>query len=161
MIRKVKQEDCKAIAAIYNGYIANSTTTFETEPVSEEEMGQRISTIASQYPYLVCEMDSAVVGYCYAHAWKERAAYSKTFEISVYLSPECKGKGIGKQLMLRLIDECKKMGCHALIACITEENEGSKVFHLKLGFKQVSLFKEVGIKFGRRLDVSDYELLLD
>lgn len=118
MIRKVKQEDCKAIAAIYNVYIANSTITFETEPVSEEEMERRIFTIASQYPYLVCEIDNAVVGYCYAHAWKERAAYSKTFETSGYL-------------------------------------------FLKLGFKQVSLFKEVGIKFGRRLDVSDYELLLD
>lgn len=152
--------DCKAIAGIYNGYVESSTATFETEPVSEEEMRRRISDIAASYPYLVYEVDSKIAGYCYAHAWKERAAYSKTLETTIYLSEGYKGKGIGRMLMTELIEECRKRGYHALIACITAENEESRAFHLKSGFKQVSLFEKVGIKFGRRLDVVDYELLL-
>ena len=160
MIRKVSMTDCKTIIDIYNGYVKNSTATFETEPVSEDEMRQRISVIVSSYPYLVYEIDGKIAGYCYAHAWKERAAYSKTWETTIYLSEKYKGKGIGRLLMAELIEECRTRGCHVLIACITSENEESRAFHLKFGFKQVSLFEKVGIKFGRRLDVVDYELLL-
>ena len=161
MIRKVKPADSKAIAVIYNKYITDSTVTFETHPVSENEMERRIFDIASRYPYLVCETGQGVVGYAYAHTWKEKAAYDKTWETTVYLSPQYQGKGMGKQLMDRLIDECRKQGCHVLIACITAENEGSIAFHRKLGFKQVSCFEKVGVKFGRGLDVVDYELLLE
>ena len=94
----------------------------------------RISEISSHYPYFVYEVDGRVVGYCYAHAWKE--------------------------LMQRLIGECRKEGYHALIACITARNEISNSLHLQLGFKPVSHFEKVGMKFGRWLDVFDYELLL-
>lgn len=160
MIRKVNMTDCKAITDIYNGYVKNSTVTFETEPVSEDEMRQRISDIVSSYPYLVYEADGRIAGYCYAHAWKERAAYDKTLETTVYLSEEYNGKGISRKLMAELIEECRRQNYHVLIACITSENEESRAFHQKLGFKQVSLFEKVGVKFGRRLDVTDYELLL-
>ena len=62
--------------------------------------------------------------------------------------------------MQRLITDCRELGIHALIACITAENTRSCLFHEHLGFTRVSLFPEVGYKLGRRLDVVDYELLL-
>ena len=77
-----------------------------------------------------------------------------------YLLPDCVGKGMGTQLMMRLIEECRREGYHALIACLTEPNEDSTSLHTKLGFQKVSHFMEVGLKFGRWLDVSDYELIL-
>lgn len=160
MIRRVNEDDGKGIAEIYNEYVLNSTASFEMQPVSEKEMKDRISAIGSRYPYWVCEIDNAVVGYCYARPWKERAAYNKTLETTVYLSPRYQGKGIGRLLMSKLIEECAKRGDHVLIACITAENEASGMFHSKLGFKQVSLFESVGIKFGCELDVADYELQL-
>ena len=103
MIRRVELKDTGDITEIYNEYVVNSIVTFETEAVSEAEMYVRISEISSHYPYFVYEVDGRVVGYCYAHAWKERAAYKYTLETAVYLSPEYSGKGIGKQLMQRLI----------------------------------------------------------
>ena len=161
MIRKATIKDAKAVADIYNIYVANSDATFETEPVSEKEMAARISEISARFPYLAYETDDGkIAGYCYAHTWKERAAYADTWENAVYLSPAHTGKGIGKLLMERLIDECRNNGCHALIACITTGNEASDALHIKLGFRQASRFREVGFKFGRRLDVTDYELLL-
>ncbi|HIZ26128.1 GNAT family N-acetyltransferase [Barnesiella sp. An55] len=161
MIREVNpQTDAAAITGIYNEYILHSTISFETQPLTVEAMHDRIAHIANQYPYFVAEEGGVIVGYCYAHPWKERAAYGHTLETTVYLSPESQSRGIGKQLMLKLIGECRARGYRALIACITGNNEASRTFHERLGFSQVSLFKEVGYKLGQWLDVVDYELLL-
>ena len=107
MIRDVKPQDATAITKIYNEYITNSIISFETEPLTEEDMLSRIVQISSKYPYFVYETDGIVVGYCYAHAWKERAAYRYTAETTVYLSPAYTGRGIGTLLMQKLIEECR------------------------------------------------------
>ncbi len=161
MIRNVSLRDAKAIVDIYNEYITNSVATFDMEPLEVEEMECRIAKIASSYPYLVYVDHDEVVGYCYAHPWKEKAAYQYTLEVTIYLSPGYKGRGIGRRLMERLIEECRAGGFHALIACITEGNEASFSLHEKLGFKRISHFEKVGLKFGRWLDVIDYELIID
>ena len=160
MIRQVKLQDAKAIADIYNEYVLHSVATFDTEPVQEEEMRTRIAEISSSFPYFVYEENEKIIGYCYAHTWKERAAYRYTLETTVYLSSGHTGKGIGMLLMQNLIEACRENGYCALIACITEGNEASNILHERLGFKQVSRFKKVGLKFDRWLDVIDYELLL-
>lgn len=160
MIRNVVLADAEAITAIYNKYITDTTVSFETKPLTVTEMAERIRDISSHYPYYVYEEDGKILGYCYAHRWKERAAYSHTYETTIYLASENRGCRIGSRLMHRLIDSCREQGCHALIACITEENEDSLQFHTHLGFKQVSCFEQVGIKFGKLLDVVDMELLL-
>ncbi len=159
-LRPVTLADAPRIAAIYNRYIADTTITFETEPVTPEEMRVRIKTISSAFPYYVYEYDGELIGYCYAHFWKEREAYSKTLETTVYLAPEACGKGVGSLLMTRLIDECRHQGYHIMIACITADNLPSLKFHRRLGFRQVSRFSEVGRKFDRWLDVIDLELVL-
>ncbi len=159
-IRKAQPADAEGIANIYNKYVLHSTASFETTPVSTEDMRRRIEGIAARHPCYVCEEDGEILGYCYAHPWKERAAYLHTWETTVYIArPHC-GKGIGRHLMETLIDACRNEGCHALIACITGGNTASIALHQRLGFRQVSLFKEVGCKHGQWLDVVDYELLL-
>ena len=160
MIREATPRDARAIVEIYNEYIERGVETFETEPLSEEEMRARVVAIAADYPYLVYEEGGEVIGYCYAHAWKERAAYRYTLETTVYLAPRHRGRGIGRALMERLIEACRDEGYHALVACITVPNEASIALHERLGFRRVSLFREVGRKFDRWLDVADYELIL-
>ena len=146
--------------AIYNRYIVDTTITCDTEPVSVDEMRNRIHDIASCFPYFVYEHQGRVVGYAYVHQWKERAAYARTLETTVYLSPDAFHSGIGTTLMQHVIDECRSLGYRVLIACITAENTGSLEFHKSLGFTQVSFFHNVGEKFGRLLDVIDMELQL-
>lgn len=160
MIREVRPDDAAQIAGIYNHYILETTISFETQPLSAEDMRIRIEEISSYFPYFVAENNGKLTGYCYAHPWKERAAYCKTLETTIYLASETKGKGLGTRLMTQLIKECRNRGYHALIACITAENEESCQFHERLGFKKVSHFEQVGQKFGRWLDVADYELIL-
>ncbi len=160
MIREVRPEDGEAIWKIYCHYVRESTYTFELEPPSREEMERRTALFAADNPYFVWEENGKVGGYCYAHPWRVRGAYKKTFETTIYLAPEMCGRGIGRAMMEHLIEVCRKRGCRVLIACITEENTASKMLHEKLGFEKVSHFKKVGEKFGRLLDVMDYELIL-
>ena len=84
MIRNVSLRDAKAIVDIYNEYVVNSVATFETEPLRVEEMEGRIAGISASYPYLVYVDQDEVVGYCYAHTWKEKAAYKYTLETTIY-----------------------------------------------------------------------------
>lgn len=160
MLRKVTPGDAGAIAHIYNHYVKHTNITFETEQVPDSEMRQRILEISGKYPYLVYEESGKILGYCYASLWKKREAYHNTVESTVYLSPSSHGKGIGGLLMNALLDELKKMHIHVVIACIALPNPSSIKLHEKLGFKQVSHFREVGYKFERWIDVSDWELLL-
>lgn len=160
MIRQMEFHDAEAVAAIYNEYVENSVATFDTEPVDEGDMGLWIFDIASSFPCFVYEEDDEILGYCYAQPWNERDAYRYTLETTVYVARGREGKGIGEALMRKLIEECRRDGYHALIACITEGNAASDALHVKLGFKRVAHFKEVGLKFERWLDVADYELLL-
>ena len=160
MIRKVNAQDIKALTTIYNHYIKHTVYTFETQCIDEIEMKRRVDEIALHYPYFVFEEDNQILGYCYVHPWRERAAYSHTLEVTVYLSPQATGRGLGRTLSKYLIDSCRSLPCKALIACITADNTASCTLFTKLGFQKVSHFKQVGYKMGRWLDVVDYELLL-
>lgn len=160
-IRPVAETDAEEITKIYNHYITDTTVSFETEPIITGEMLQRIKQISARHPYIVIEQEGRVVGYSYVHPWKERAAYCHTFELTIYLDHNARGKGLGSMLINEIIKECKvKTDCHAIIASITEENKESMDFHHRHGFEQVSRFKNVGYKFSRWLDVVDMELEL-
>ena len=162
MIRTVTEDDAAAITDIYNYYVSETTVSFETTPLSVSEMLQRIRTIAVSFPYFVAEEEGRVVGYSYAHLWKEREAYCHTWEVTIYLAHDCKGRGIGSRLMRQLVDACcAREDCGQLIACITAENAASIAFHSRMGFEKVSHFKRVGFKFDRWLDVVDMELRIN
>ena len=160
MIRPVTPADAAAIAAIYNHYVLHTTITFETAPVSEDEMRQRIAHISAHYPYLVEESGGTLTGYCYAHRWKEKEAYRLTAETTVYVAPDHHRQGTGRRLMSALLEASQQQGLHNLVACITVPNEASVRLHTSLGFRQVSRFSEVGRKFGQWLDIYDFEKLL-
>lgn len=161
IIRPVQTADARALADILSYYIVHTTISFQTEITDENRMEQIISTVVPQYPFLVTVSEEGVVaGFAYAHPWRSYEAYKHTAETTVYLHPDFCGQGIGRALMLELIDQCRAMGLHTIIACITQNNENSKLFHQSLGFSQISHFKAVGFKFGEWLDVLDYQLIL-
>ncbi|MCD8387528.1 MAG: N-acetyltransferase family protein [Bacteroidales bacterium] len=159
-IRQATRADAEQIAEIYDPYVRNTAISFETDPVTTEQMADRITEISAHGPYFVAEERGRILGYAYAHPWKERAAYSLTLETTVYVSPDEKGHGVGTALMARLIDDCRRRRFAVLIACITADNDASILFHQRLGFELVSHFHKVGFKLGRFHDVVDMELLL-
>ena len=152
--------DVSEIIRIYAHYVTHTVVTFDTKVPSEKEMCERLQPIIRNCPAWVCVEEGKIAGYCYAHEWKTKKAYSATAETTIYLHPDYLRKGYGRILMEQLIKDCRERSYHALVACITIPNEPSVKLHEKLGFKQVSHFHEVGRKFDKWLDVADYELIL-
>jgi phosphinothricin acetyltransferase len=160
MIRPVTIQDAPEICAIYNYYIANTTITFEEDALTPAEIEARICDITGKYPWLVWDENGAVQGYAYAHKWHERAAYRFSAEDSLYLRHDARGRGIGKRLLGRLIEELCKMDIHVLMSVITVPNERSVTLHENFGFKKAAQFHEIGYKMNTWLDVGYWELLL-
>jgi phosphinothricin acetyltransferase len=161
-IRAAISDDARAICNIYNYYIEHTTITFETAPVSETEMKQRIDEIIhAGYSFYVGEANGKIIGYCYTHRWNSRCAYDTTAEDSIYLDRDETGKGYGTQLFEHLLNNIDESKIHVLIAGICIPNDGSVRLHEKFGFKQVSHMKEVGRKFDRWLDVGHWQLIIN
>ncbi len=158
-IRKVNLTDAAQVAEVYNYYIKNSHQTFETEPLSADEMRERITEICADYPFLVAEEDGEILGYACATRFKMRQAYEYSAEVSIYVKNDAKQRGIGTLLYTKLFDELADTDVHAIIAGISLPNDASIKFHEKKGFLKVAHFREVGYKLGRWIDVGYWELL--
>jgi len=153
MIRDYIESDATLIAAIYNHYIKHTVITFEEVEINPTEMAARISSIQSQFPFLVYENASVIMGYAYANKWKDRSAYRHTAEVTIYMHPDYVGKKIGQQLYAELLRQLKEKNYRVLLACIAIPNSASVGLHEKFGFTQAAEFKEVGFKFNQWLDV--------
>ena len=160
MLRTGTSFDAAQICAIYNLYVRDTVITFEETPVAVDDMARRIADVTERWPWLVWEEDGAVVGYAYAAAWKARSAYRQSVETTIYLAPQSAGRGIGSRLYGALIDELRVRGAHCIIGGIALPNPASIALHEKLGFVKIGQFHEVGLKFGRWVDVGYWELLL-
>lgn len=160
MIRNASRDDAAAIAAIYNYYIENTTITFEETAMAPQEMAERIAEITQSYPWIVYLESDVVVGYAYAGRWKARSAYRHTVEVSIYLDHAATGRGIGSKLMAELLARLKVLGVHAAIGGAALPNPPSATLQEKFGFRKVAHFPEVGLKFGKWIDVGYWELIL-
>jgi phosphinothricin acetyltransferase len=160
MIRGVYTKDTEAVCSIYNHYVKNTIFTFEENPVSTEEMKDRIAEATVSLPWVVWEENGEIKGYAYASKWKTRSAYRFSVESSIYLQPDFIGKGAGRILYETLISDLRNLSLHTVIGGIALPNESSVALHEQLGFLKVAHFKEVGWKFGRWIDVGYWERLL-
>ena len=149
MIRIAAEADIPAILEIYAPYVQNTTVSFEYDVPSKEAFLQRFRKITAQFPWLVWEENGELLGYAYASAPFERAAFSWCAEPSIYLRPEAKGRGIGRALYAALEKILCMQGYQVLYALVTEENTSSLAFHEKLGYKICVKFPECGFKLGR------------
>lgn len=159
-IRMATKNDAEALLNIYKEYIETSIT-FETVLPSVAEFEQRIENTLSFYPYIVLEDNNTILGYAYAHRFRERKAYDYDVELSIYMAKNACGKGLGKKLYIKLFDLLKEMGVRNLCSCITTPNPKSEGLHEALGFRFVGEFKNSGYKNGKWLSVVWYEMAIN
>jgi L-amino acid N-acyltransferase YncA len=152
-IRTVFLDDAERIAAIYARHVRHGTATFDTVPMPVEAMAAKIGALLARgYPWLVAEEDGLVVGYAYAAPFRDRPAYAATVEDSIYLDPDWTGRGIGKALLIALIDASAAAGFRQMIGIAGGGEPASVALHLACGFSHAGRMVAVGRKFGRWLD---------
>jgi L-amino acid N-acyltransferase YncA len=161
-IRPTVAADLPAITDIYEHAVRFGTATFELIPPDLAEMTRRFEALLDGgFPCIVATLDARVIGYAYAGPYRPRPAYRFTVENSVYLHPSIHRRGIGRQLLQRLIDECETCGFRQMIAVIGDSaNAASIGVHTKCGFQMIGTHPDVGFKFGRWLDTVMMQLAL-
>ena len=157
MIRIATTADVPEMLAIYTPYVENTTVSFEYVPPTLEEFTNRFTTYTRQFPWLVWEEGGVLLGYAYASAPFSRAAYGWCAEPTVYLRPEARGRGIAHALYATLEDIRFRQGYQVLYALVCGENEPSRRFHEKLGYRKTAEFPGIGFKMGRWLSLIWYE----
>lgn len=161
-IRPATLADARAIMEIYNREVLETTATFDLVPRTLEQQQAWLSARSGAFSAIVA-VDVAtrqVVGFAALSAYKERAAYSTTVEDSVYVHRAFAGRGVGKALMLHLIDIARDSGFHSMIARIEAGGTASRALHASVGFELVGIEREVGRKFRRWLSVAVMQKML-
>lgn len=159
-IRKAMIADVDAITVIYNDAVINTTATFDTELKDPENRRQWLTDRTDDFPVLVAEDKGIITGYASLSRWSDKKAYDITAELSLYIHPEYRGKGIGKALLSSLLIAAEETGLQSIISRITEGNAHSIYLHKQNGFEIVGVLKQAGRKFGRLLDVTIMQKML-
>ncbi|KAG0183795.1 hypothetical protein DFQ28_000893 [Apophysomyces sp. BC1034] len=139
-IREANEDDLPSILEIFNERVLNSSSLFvyEAVPLENRQAWYRDAK-AKGYPIIVVveKETNKVIAYDYHR------------------------RGLGRVMLQKMIRIAKDMGLRSIIASITSENEPSVRLFSVFQFKLAGVFHDVGYKFGRYLDVSFYELILD
>jgi phosphinothricin acetyltransferase len=153
VIRRATSADLPAITEIYNDAILHTTATFDTQPKSEADQQAWFDAHDDRHPVLVAVLDDQVVGWASLSAWSDRCAYADTAEISTYVNKAHRGRRIGSQLTAAIDQVARRLGFHTVLARVSQGNEASLRLCAAAGFVPIGIMREVGLKFGRRLDV--------
>ena len=162
IIRSASLDDLSAIGAIYDDEVLHGTSTFDTEPRSPEAQQEWwTSHQGDRHPLLVAvDPPSGAVGWGCLSPWSLRGAYARTVEGSVFVHADHRRRGVGRALLVALVERARTAGHRVVLGRIEARNEPSRRMLLELGFSSVGVMHAVGEKFGRVLDVELFELVL-
>lgn len=144
--------DAIACAEIYAPYVTDTAASFESEPPSPDEMARRIER-AHRWLVAVDPDEGGVLGYAYASPHRERAAYAWSADVSVYLAPHARGRGLGRSLYEHLLGDLTAAGYRSACAGIALPNPASEALHRGLGFETIGTYRRIGWKFHSWHDV--------
>ena len=160
LIRKAEQRDLQELLDIYNYEVVNGVATLDLTPRTLAEWQAWFDRHnVNNHPLYVAEVDGRVAGYSSLSSYREKEAYKSTVELSIYISPEFRMRGIATALMAYILDLAKAdPRTHTVVSVITAGNEASCKLHEKFGFDFCGTVPEVGMKFGKYQDIVTYSL---
>jgi len=159
-IRIATPQDAAAIVDIYAPIVRETAISFELEAPTVPQMQQRIEETLLQWPWLVCDRQTEVLGYVYATRHRARAAYQWSVDVSVYIRAGMRRTGLGRALYTSLFELLALQQFHNCYAGITLPNPDSVGLHETLGFQPVGVYRHVGYKLGTWHDVGWWQLTL-
>ncbi|MBB4127380.1 phosphinothricin acetyltransferase [Xanthomonas translucens] len=157
-----EQRHAGAILEIFNEAIVHSTALYDYRPRPPESMvGWFAAKRAGDFPVIGIE-DAAgtLLGFASYGTFRAWPAFKYSVEHSVYVHRDHRGKGLGRRLLLALIEAAQARGVHVLVGGIDASNSGSIALHEQLGFVHAGTVREAGFKFGRWLDLAFYQRIL-
>jgi L-amino acid N-acyltransferase YncA len=183
-VRPANQSDLVAVAAIYADFVHHSMATFDEAEPPRATWRRKLESTSLGDHFLVATSLSAtspfatdpaaidpkatspdhgpvVVGYAYSAAFRDRPAYARTRETSIYVAPQAAGQGVGATLYQELLNLLRGDRIHLAVAVVAQPNPASDAIHRKLGFTEVGTLDEVGFKFGAYVSTTYFQLLLD
>lgn len=165
LLRAAQSDDAAAIAAIYAPHVLVGSASFELEPPDARAMRTRMAASDGLYPWLVATTsadvsggeEAGVLAFAYASAYGARPAYRWAVETTVYVADAAQRKGAGRLLYEALIDTLRAQGFGQAIGRIALPNEASIALHEQVGFRRAGVFREIGWKHGRWIDVGVWQ----
>lgn len=162
IIRTAEEKDVPALLDIYNYEVKHGLATFDLNPKTMEEWlvwfrGHNVGN----HPLIVAEEDGKAVGYASLSSYRSKEAYASTVELSVYIDKDYRRKGIAGKLSAAILETAKERDdIHTVISVITGGNEASIRLHERLGFVHCGIIREVGVKFGKMLDIENFQMMV-
>lgn len=154
VIRSATEADLPSMVEIYNYYIQNSVVTFDLDSMALQDWADKYKWITELgLPFIVAQSSSGqIIGFAYVAPWRQKAAFKRTVEDSIYLRPAAIGKRVGTKLLEVLLEQAKAAGVKEVVAVISDKGaESSIALHERFGFKHQGHLGKVGFKFGRWL----------
>jgi len=153
------KQDLNRIVEIYNWAIENTSATFDTDRKTTQSQLGWFESHDEKHPIIVARENGQVLAWGSISPWSDRCAYSGTGEISFYVDPDFHRKGIGFNILKRLIEIGKEKNFRTLVSRIAGKSEASVHLHKKLGFSNIGTMKNVGKKFDEIIDVHLMQIL--
>ena len=163
IIRKAEKRDIPELTEIYNYEVRNGVATLDIheKTITEREVWFNAHT-SGNHILIVSEDNGKVTGYASLSPYREKEAYSSTVELSVYVAPDCREKGVASELLSNILEFAKNdPATHLVVSVITAGNDASVHLHEKFGFTYCGTIHQVGVKFGKYFDIVNYELITD
>jgi phosphinothricin acetyltransferase len=163
VIRPARRDDAAAIAAIHNDAVRSTTAIWTDVTVDADDRAQWMQEHEGrgEAVLVAVDADDAVLGYATFGPWRAKDGYRHTVEHSVYVRSDSRGGGLGRALLVAIVDEARRSGKHVMVAAISSDNTSSIRLHEQVGFTTVGCLRQVGTKFGRWLDLTYLQLILD
>lgn len=162
LIRNATHDDLAAIRDIYNDAVVSTTAIWNEQPVDLSNRKAWFCARQAQfYPVLVAVENQQVLGYASFGDWRPFEGFRHSVEHSVYVRCDQRGKGLGPLLMQALIERARECDKHVMVAAIESTNQASIRLHERLGFSITGQMPQVGTKFGRWLDLTFMQLILN
>jgi len=149
MIRPATTADAEALAALWNPWIRDTAVTFNADEKSAADLAAMISS----RPCFLVHVNNGLQGFATYSQFRGGIGYATCMEHTVILSPEARGRGVGRALLAAVEADARAAGAHQMIAGVSGENSQGRAFHAAMGYHEVALIREAGFKFGRFMDL--------
>ncbi len=148
ILDKMLPKDWEAVKQIYEEGIATGNATFQQQSPDWHEWNND----HLQHSRMVAKGDGIILGWAALTGVSGRCVYAGVAEVSVYVSGKARRKGVGKQLLQKLIEESEANNIWTLQAGIFPENIASIKIHEAFGFRILGTRERIGQMNGKWRD---------